>query len=421
MDKINSDLRGAGFYEKLVWKTGEGFDVMPFYRQEDLERLWSVDSVLPLLLRGDDDQLPDRRISSSWLVRQDIPVTDYAAANGKALSLLMNGIDSIGFIITDPETVNEENFSLLLQDINPECAEINLIPEGKAREMISLISSIWKKNGSDLSKIKGAVEADPLGRLMLNGELCIPVNAGIDYLASLVRDTLVLPAFRSIRVNGLNFRNAGSGPVRELALAISMAVEYLNLLTDRGISPETAAKTLRFSFATGTSFFMEIAKLRAARLLWSVVCEKFGITGKNVSRMEINSVTAISLSNGEDRYKNMLRTQTEAMSAVIGGTDSLTVLPFESPFNRPGEFSERIARNQQLILREEACFDRVIDPSAGSYYIETLTSLVAEKAWDLFLETEKNGGFLAALNSGLIHSRTDEKISVKNEERAIRK
>jgi methylmalonyl-CoA mutase len=411
MDKINSDLRGASFYDKLVWKTGEGFDVMPFYRQEDLEHLWSVDSVLPLVLSGDYGQPADRGVSSSWLVRQDIPVTDYAAANGKALSILMNGVDSIGFIITDPGTVNDENFSLLLQGINPECVEINFIPEGKAREMISLISSIWTKNGSDLSKIKGAVEADPLGRLMLNGQLCIQVDAGIDYLASLVSDTLVLPAFRSIRVNGLNFRNAGSGPVRELALAISMAVEYLNLLTGRGISPEVAARAMKFRFGTGTSFFMEIAKLRAARLLWSVVCEKYGITGKDASRMEIHCETSVNSSVVDDPYKNLLRTQTEAMSAITGGADSLTVVPFDTPLNQAGEFSERIARNQQLILREEAYFNRVSDPSAGSYYIEKLTALVAEKAWDLFLETEKNGGFLTALDSGLINTGLNDQIS----------
>jgi methylmalonyl-CoA mutase len=409
MDKITADLKGADFKNKLVWKTGEGFDVMPFYRQENLEKLCIPEGVAGRPIpAGMTEAKTGGSVSSSWLVREDIRVNGYKEANEKALSLLMKGVDSIGFIITDPESVNGENLSLLLKDINPECVEINFIPEGKAREIITIISSLWKKNGFDLSLIKGAVEADPLGRLMLNGKLCIPVEAGIDYLASLVRDTLLLPLFRSVRINGLNFRNAGSGPVQELALSISMAVEYLDLLTGRGIDPGTAAKAIRFSFGTGTSYFMEIAKLRAARLLWAVVCERYGITGTTAARMEIHSETIISQVPGDDPYKNMLRTQTEAMSAVIGGTDSLTVSPFDNSVSLSDGFAERIARNQQLILREEAYFDKVTDPSAGSFYIENLTSLVAEKAWEHFLEIENTGGFLSALSSGQINARLEE-------------
>jgi methylmalonyl-CoA mutase len=127
--------------------------------------------------------------------------------------------------------------------------------------------------------------------------------------------------------------------------------------------------------------------------------------------MEIHCETSVNSSVVDDPYKNLLRTQTEAMSAITGGADSLTVVPFDTPLKQRGEFSERIARNQQLILREEAYFKRVSDPSAGSYYIEKLTALVAEKAWDLFLETEKNGGFLTALDSGLINTGLNDQIS----------
>jgi methylmalonyl-CoA mutase len=147
---------------------------------------------------------------------------------------------------------------------------------------------------------------------------------------------------------------------------------------------------------------MEIAKLRAARILWSVISDAYKARDKNSFRMEIHSVTKVWNDTVPDPYTNLLRTQTEAMSAVLGGTDSLTVNPFDTAYTVPDEFSERIARNQQLILKEEAWFDKVADASAGSYYIENLTALVAENAWKLFLGIENNGGFISALDSGFV-------------------
>ncbi len=203
--------------------------------------------------------------------------------------------------------------------------------------------------------------------------------------------------------------------VKELAFSLSMAVEYLSQLTDRGLSADDAASGMRFSFGIGTGYFMEIAKLRAARILWSLITDSYNI-GRIAGRMQIHSVTKVWKDTVTDPYFNMLRTQTEAMSAVLGGTDSLTVNPFDIVSGETGEFAERIARNQQLILREEAYFDKVTDPSSGSYYIENLTALVAENSWKLFLEIENNGGFLSALNSGFIK----EKLGVSAAEKIKR-
>jgi len=397
MDKISADLKGADFNKRLVWKTNEGFDVMPFYRREDLESLNFVDSFRSLFMRGD--------AVNSWLVRQDITVTDYSEANQKALSILSKGIDSLGFIIADPESVNELNFTSLLRGINPESTEINFISAGKAREIISLFQKISERNRFDKSLLRGTVEADPLGRLMINGTLCIPAEEGFDYLASLFRDTLQLPHYRCLQINGSNFTNAGSHSVQELAFSLSMAVEYLSQLTERGIKADEIAKKTRFSFGTGSNYFMEIARLRAVRLLWSLIAEAYKPADRSPFRMEMHCVTSKWNTTVYDAYVNMLRSQTQAMSAVLGGTDSLTVNPFDIAFRRPGEFGERIARNQQLILKNEAHFDKVADPASGSYYIEKLTSLVAENSWKLFLEIEEEGGFLASLKSGLIQSR----------------
>lgn len=415
IDKINADLKGADFSKKMVWKTGEGFDVMPFYRKEDLEKLNFTDSFLPLVLRGGATATSRdkgvRETGSQWLIRQNIKVYDYSEANKKALSILMKGIDSLGFIIEDPETVNEKNFTVLLDGIVPEGSEINFLSNGKAREIISLLIKLSEKNGFKKSALRGAVEADPLGRLMLNGKLCIPVEAGYDYLASLTKDTLCLPHYRNIQVNGSNFTNAGAGAVQELAFSISMAVEYLDELTGRGINAEEAASKIRFNFGIGSDYFMEIAKLRAARILWSIIADAYAPADKEAFGMEIYSVTKVWNGTVDDPYINILRTQTEAMSAVLGGTNSLTVNPFDIAVNTTGEFSERIARNQQLILREEAWFDKVTDPSAGSYYVENLTALIAENSWKLFLEIENTGGFLSALNSGFVREQIKNHVT----------
>jgi methylmalonyl-CoA mutase len=181
-----------------------------------------------------------------------------------------------------------------------------------------------------------------------------------------------------------------------------MATEYLAQLTDRGISVEDAASKIRFSFGIGSDYFMEIAKLRAARILWEQIADAYNVSDKKRFRMEIHSVTKVWNDTIDDPYINMLRTQTEAMSAVLGGTDSLTVNPFDITINTPDEFSERMARNQQLILKEESWLDKVADPSAGSYYIENLTALIAENSWRLFLRAENLGGFIQALNSGFV-------------------
>jgi methylmalonyl-CoA mutase len=187
-----------------------------------------------------------------------------------------------------------------------------------------------------------------------------------------------------------------------------MGNEYLFQFTERGLSAGIAASKIRFSFGVGSNYFMEIAKLRAARLLWSVVQKGYQTGDSEIVKMDIHSVTGRRNKTETEPDMNILRTQTEAMSAILGGTDSLTVEPFDKTFRLPDEFSERIARNQQLILKEEAYFDKVADPAGGAYYIENLTRIIAESAWNLFLEIEDHGGFLSALESGFISGKLSE-------------
>ncbi len=404
MDKIHSDLKGADFNTKLVWKTDEGFDVMPFYRMEDVENLLYA-NVLP----GEYPYIRGTKIrNNNWFVRQNIEVSDYSQANKKALTVLMKGIDSLGFIIADPETVNRSNFEILLKDIHLEVIEISFLCNGMAKEILELISCIVTERGLDLNDIRGAVEVDPISRLMLNGKLCVSLNDGFNYLAAFTEAASKMPNLRTIHLNASHFRNAGADIVQELAFGMSMASEYITQLTDRGLSASLAASKIRFSLGTGSDYFSEIAKLRAARLLWATVQKGFNLGDTDSVKMEIHCVTGEWNKTIYDPFVNMLRTQTEAMSAILGGTDSLTVEPFDIAFRKPDEFSERIARNQQLILKEEAYFDKVADPAAGSYYIENLTNLIAENAWRLFVEIEDKGGFLSSLQKGFIQRMLSE-------------
>lgn len=417
MDKITSDLKGADFNKKLVWKTNEGFDVMPFYRWEDIKNLDHLKT-----LPGDFPFVRGSKIhNNNWFIRQNIEVDNYRNSNKKALDVLMKGVDSLGFIITDPESVSLENFKILLHGIHPESIEINFLSNGKAKEIVKYLIEIAKASGADLKKIRGAVEADPLGRLMLNGNLCISFEAGLDYLASLTLGSAELPSFRTIHINASNFTNAGANIVQELAFGISMGNEYLTSLTERGVKADEAVSKIRFSFGIGSNYFLEIAKLRAARLLWSLITRAYKPEKPELSRMEIHCETSRWNKTVYDPFVNLLRTQTEAMSAVLGGTDSLTVEPFDTVFRQSDEFAERIARNQQLLLKEESFFDKVADPAGGSYYIESLTSLISESSWKLFLEVEDSGGFSSALKEGLIQKKVKESALLRRENVSKRK
>jgi methylmalonyl-CoA mutase len=400
LEKVTADLKGADFKKKLVWKTRDGIEVRPFYRQEDLARLQHKG-----FLPGDYPYVRGNKVSdNAWLIRQDITVRDYHEANLRALDLLMKGITSLGFIIEDPGTINVENISLLLNGIHCESVELNFVSAGRVRELFAALESALWSSRTDMNNVHGSIAADPLGRLMTNGKLCVTAEEGLEYLADIVAESESIPGLRCVQPSGTLFSNAGAGPATELAYTLALGNEYMTSLTSKGLKPDFAASKIGFSFGIGPDFFPEIAKLRAARMLWAIIVKGYGPRKDTSTLMHIHSVTGRWNKTLYDPYVNMLRTQTEAMAAVIGGADTITVEPFDVIFREPDNFSERIARNQQLLLMEESHLDKVADPGAGSYYIEELTSLIAREAWKLFLETENEGGFLAAMQKGVIQN-----------------
>ncbi|MBP8678484.1 MAG: methylmalonyl-CoA mutase small subunit, partial [Bacteroidales bacterium] len=216
--------------------------------------------------------------------------------------------------------------------------------------------------------------------------------------------TSEFPGIRVIGVEGYAFNDAGSTIVQELGFALAMGSEYMNTLIQLGFSADEAASKIKFTLSVGANYFMEIAKFRAARLLWATITDSYGVKNDENKKISVHAVTSQWNQTVYDSYVNMLRATTEAMSASLAGVDSLEVLPFDYQYREPSEFSNRIARNLQIILKEESHFDKIADPAAGSYYIESLTDSIAEQSWKLFRSVEERGGYTEAFKAGYIQS-----------------
>lgn len=397
MDKIIADLKGADFEKKLVWKTTEGFKVNPFYRAEDLEGLKQTEA-----LPGEFPYVRSTKKDNNWLVRQDIEVEDVKAANAKALDILNKGVDSLGFTLHKKD-VNEASIATLLEGIYPEAVELNFkVCVKLSATFLTLLTAYYTKKGYDLAVLKGSVNFDPIRRLLTRGK---ELDNYLEVTEEVIRAAAQLPKYRVIGVNAIALNNAGAYISQELGYALAWGAEYLTKLTEKGLTADEAAKRIKFNLGVGQNYFMEIAKFRAARLLWAQIVDSFAPQSSCSAKMKIHAETSTFNKTIYDAYVNLLRTQTEAMSAALGGVDSLTVTPFDITYKTPDDFSERIARNQQLLLKEESHFSKVVDAAGGSYYIENLTASIAEQAWKYFLSIDEKGGFFAAVKEGYIQDQ----------------
>ncbi len=416
---IKKDLKGADYEKKLIWNTIEGIKVRPYYREEDLKDL-------PHLER-DPGEFPYLRGvkegSNDWFIRQDIRVKNNVTdANAFAMDALMKGAGSIGFVFDEGHVLKEGDVKQLLKDVCLAAAEVNFIISGAPLEILRQAHRENADRGGAHSHLQGSVEFDPLGHLAVSGDWPNEMDDPLDVAAELAKEADKLPSFTVLTVNGKHFHNAGGSIVQELAFALSAGNEYLRQLEERGISPENAAPQIRFSFAAGSDYFMEIAKFRAVRVLWSKILEAWGTSPGIAGKMYIHATNSAWNKTVYDPYVNMLRTTTESMSAVLGGINSFTAEPFDKAFKKDSsQFSERIARNTQLILKEEAYFDKIADPAGGSYYIENITTSIMEEAWKLFLETEERGGFYEALKSGFIQESLEETAAKRDKNLATRR
>ena len=404
---IEKDLKGADYNKKLVWRTAEGFNVRPYYRAENLADIpWTGQNPNEFpYVRGNKAE------GNEWLVRQDITVKDVHEANKIALNAISRGANSIGFKLEYDKLYDTIAISTLLNGIDQKAVEINFYNNKYHLPLLEMLSKI--------PDIKGSLNYDPLTRYLRRGVWYVTESTDMELGYIVVKAEM--PGFHTIGVNGHVFTNAGATIVQEMAFSLAVGAEYLDKLTEKGLTIDEIAPKMRFNLAIGQNYFMELAKLRAYRLLWANIvkayCEEGGAsTGSATAetcKMHIHATNAELGMSLYDAYVNMLRTTTGTMSAVLGGVDSFTVMPFDTPFEIPTDFADRIARNQQLILKEEAHFDKVADPAAGSYYIENLTESLAAAAWDLFNKIQDEGGYLEAVRKGMIQGLIKESAAKK--------
>lgn len=414
IDKINVDLKGADYQKKMVWRTNEGFNMEPFYRKEDLEGMTQINSLpgqFPYL-RG------NKKDNNQWYVRQNIKAADPKEANAKALDILNKGVTSLGFKIPAKE-LDAAYLDTLLEGIQAEAVELNFSTcQGHTLKLAQLLADYFTRKGYNADKLVGSINFDPIEKILTKGK---NTTALLENIPEIVKAMSAFPHYRCIGVNADTLCNNGAYVYQELGYALAWGNEYLNQMTEAGIPADQAAKSIKFNLGIGGVYFMEIAKFRAARMLWAHIVKKYNPQCDCACKMYVNATTTTYNMTIFDSYVNMLRSQTETMSAALANVDAIVVTPFDAPYETPTEFAERIARNQQLLLQEESHFDKIVDVAGGSYFIEKLTQSLAEEAWKLFLAIEEEGGFLAAAEAGTIQNTINETNATRHANAGKRK
>jgi methylmalonyl-CoA mutase len=399
-DVIKEDLKGADYKKKLVWRTIEGINVKPYYRAEDLKNLKHLNA-----LPGESPYVRGNKTNGNeWEIRQDICVADIEDANKQALEAVERGATSLEMIFGS-RPVTRDDFAKLLKGIHFGCIHFSLSTGSQTPTLFDYLIDETKNRGYDASQMNGCIHFDPLGILITSGNYLVSEKEDFIQVKDLIEKAKQqLPLYRVLGVSGYLFRESGSTITQELAFSLAMANEYLSKLVDLGLSIDDVAPQVHFIFSTGSNYFFEIAKIRAFRMLWDTVVKAYNPKEVTASKAYIHCTTQKWNMTVYDPYVNMLRATTESMSAVLGGADSLSVRPFDAPFHKASGFSNRVARNTQIILKEEVYLDRIADPAAGSYYIESLTDSIAAEAWKLFQKVESEGGYSKSFIKGTIQA-----------------
>lgn len=435
-----ASLKGAPFEKKVITRTYEDIELQPIYWRSDLEGLTQLATLPgePPYLRGVETA---GSVGRPWQVCQELRAPSPQELNEIARYDLARGQTALGLLLDEPtlrclddddaesDEVGERGLSLCcLSDLETALADISLadtplhaLAGATALPLVAQLAALTRRRGGSPQDLRGCAGADPLGELARTGSISIPLEDAYGDMATLASWTRSeAPELRTVLVRGCPYHNAGASATGELAFALATGVDYLRALVDRGLHIDEAAPSFRFTFSLGTNFFMEIAKLRAARPLWSRIVEAFG-GGDEARKMSIHGRTSAWTQTALDPYVNMLRNTTEAFAGIVGGLDSLHVRPFDEPIRRPDEFSRRVSRNVQLLLRLETHLTHPIDPAGGSYYVETLTDQVAERAWTQFQEIERRGGMRRALDEGFPQRETAAVATRRADALAFRK
>ena len=414
---ITKDLKGADYEKKLVWRTVEGFNVRPYYRAENLDGIRFLSAQC-----GEFPYVRGVGKDNNWQILQTIEVECPKEANALATVLLTKGVEALGFVIGDKE-FSAADLDTLLSGISLKNTEITF--SGCAvKKVARLFVEKLDREGVDPEGAKANFIIDPIvKKLTLKGTMACKDGQckAFENLAALIREGAKYKRVRFVGVDGQVFHNSGSTIVQELAFTLAVGHEYVVKLMEQGLSVDEVAPSLRFSMAVSSNYFMEIAKFRAARMLWANIMAAYKPARGCYSKMKALAVTSEWNMTVYDPYVNMLRGTTEAMSAAISGVHSIEVLPFDTAYEKPTDFSARIARNVQLLLKEESHFNQVCDAAGGSYYIENLTNSIAEQAWSLFKQVEEKGGYIAAFEAGFVQDQVEASAAKKNTNIATRR
>lgn len=431
-------LKGAAFEAKLLTKTYEGITLQPIYREEDIEKLphlADLPGVAPYV-RG-----TKASGAKSWEVCQEILASRPEEFNRAAKHDLERGLTMLHLVLDraaraglDPDEAPQEDIGgtgvsiFRREDLDAAFSEMNLeevplyLHTGTiGSPKLALLLAYFEANGLDASKLRGCVAADPVGIWVTEGKLSHSLQSAFADMAQTTR-WAVNHAYqlKTILVQAHPYHDAGGNAVQELAFSLATGVEYIRAMLDRGLSMEEIAPKIQFSYSVGSNVFMEIAKLRAARMLWSTIIESFGGSA-DAQKMTVHARTSAWTKTVLDPNVNLLRATTEAFSAIIGGVDSLHVSAFDEAIRPANDFSRRIARNTQIILEQEAHLAKVADPAGGSWYVEWLTDAIAQKAWELFQQVEEQGGMIRALESGYPQEQIEQMAKQKADDISHRK
>ncbi len=411
--KVEADLKGADFDKKLVWRTNEGFNVQPMYRAEDIADLKTTDS-----LPGEFPYVRGTRTSNDWLTRQEIlECADPEAANAVAVEVLGKGVTSLGFKVDEPSDAVIET---LLKGIDIAAVELNFsCCPSKATALAACVVKYVKAHGAEKT-FRGSIDYNPLRPAFRHGK-SIDVATIVETAKNIVAEVAEIPGLKVLSVNSDVLSNSGAYIYQELGYAMAWGADWLTLLTDAGMKVDEVAGRIKFNMGVSSNYFMELAKFRAARMLWAQIVKQYQPESLECAKMNIHATTSRFNQTIYDAHVNLLRSQTETMSAALACVDSITTTPFDVPYKKPDTFSERIARNQQFLLKEESHLDKVIDPAGGSYYVETLTVSLANEAWKLFLECEKEKGFFAMVADGKVQKAVNDSCVKRHTDVARRK
>ena len=415
------ELRG-GAVDDLTWQTPEGIAVKPLYTAADLEGL-EIQGSLPgfePFLRGVRATMYTNR---PWTIRQYAGFStaqesnDFyrkALAGGQAgLSVAFDLATHRGYDSDHPRVVGDvgkagvaidsvEDMKVLFEGIPLDKMSVSMTMNGAVLPTLASYIVAAEEQGVKRGQLSGTIQNDILKEFMVRNTYIYPPGPSMRIVSDIIAFTAgEMPKFNSISISGYHMQEAGATAVQELAFTLADGLEYVRTAVDNGLDIDLFAGRLSFFFCMGMNFFMEIAKLRAARLLWARIIGEFDPKDPKSLMLRTHCQTSgVSLTE-QDPYNNVVRTAYEAMAAVLGGTQSLHTNSFDEAMALPSEFSAKIARNTQLILAEETGVTKVIDPLAGSYYVESLTNSLASAAWDLISEVEKIGGMTKAVEAGM--------------------